>query len=100
MVSLAARKPATSVPTVLDTTAQNAASRVQMAASKIDVSTRDSTLSWRPRSDHSRTLNETSVRMMIKLKLVRSSLNQNDMTLTREEKQQSFQVLQFLNMNF
>ena len=55
-------------------------------------STKNTTLSWHSPTDHSRVLDETSVRMMVKLKLVRSSLSQDDTSISREGKQQSLQV--------
>lgn len=59
-------------------------------------STKNTTLSWHPPTDHSRVLDETSVRMMVKLKLVRSSLSQDDTSISREGKQQSLQVTTLL----
>ena len=50
----------------------------------------NSTVSWQSRIDQSRTINDMSVRMMVKLKLLRSSSSQD--LSSREERLESFNV--------
>lgn len=93
------RKSTSSIVNTLPTQSLPVSRATDTSTPNLDESTatqngviKDTTLSWHPRTDHSRTLNESSTRMMVKLNLVRSSPSQENMSLSREVKQLSLQV--------